>query len=69
MTDKVTIYSDDVKKSIYFIIALTQAQKNPAMQGVLSSRGDLIGGIFDRWINTIPESVIFNKIIFFSCFI
>ena len=63
MTDKVTIYSDDVKKSIYFIIALTQAQKNPAMQGVLSSRGDLIGGIFDRWINTIPESVIFNKII------
>ena len=63
MIDKVTIYSDDVKKSIYFIIALTQAQKNPAMQGVLSSRGDLIGGIFDRWINTIPESVIFNKII------
>lgn len=47
MIDKVTIYSDDVKKSIYFIIALTQAQKNPAMQGVLSSRGDLIGGIFD----------------------
>ena len=33
------------------------------MQGALSSKGDLMGGIFDRWINTIPESVIFNEYI------
>ncbi|MCF7836032.1 MAG: hypothetical protein K9M15_02835 [Candidatus Marinimicrobia bacterium] len=31
------------------------------MYGGLSGKSDYIGGIFDRWINIIPESVIFNK--------
>lgn len=31
------------------------------MQSALSSKNDYICGIFDRWINIIPESVIFNK--------
>lgn len=31
------------------------------MRGALSSKSDYIGGIFDRWINIIPESIIFNK--------
>lgn len=49
-------------KNIYFICSLTQKQKT-SMQGALSSKADLIGGIFDRWINTIPESIIFNEYI------
>lgn len=28
-----------------------------------SSRGDLIGGFFDRWINKIPENLIFKKLL------
>lgn len=47
-------------KNFYFICSLTQKQKS-SMQGALSSKGDLMGGIFDRWINTIPESIIFNE--------
>ena len=31
------------------------------MYGGLSGKSDYIGGIFDRWINIIPESIIFNK--------
>lgn len=51
----------DIKKSIYFITCLAQLQKDSTMYGSLNSKGDLMGGIFDRWINTIPESIIFNK--------
>lgn len=56
------ITKEDVYKYIYFITAIIQRQTS-AMAGSLSSRGDLIGGIFDRWINTVPESLLFNKII------
>lgn len=57
------IERNDVLKSIYFILSMAQNQKSHAMHGSLSSKGDLIGGIFDRWINIIPESVVFNKIL------
>ena len=30
------------------------------MQGALSSKCDLVGGIFDRWISTVHKSIIFN---------
>lgn len=59
---KAEIEIKDVYKYIYFIASITKRQ-NKSMIGALSSRGDLIGGIFDRWINTVPESVVFNKII------
>lgn len=59
----ITIKKDDILKSVYFITAIIQKQSSPTMQGALSSKGDLMGGIFDRWINTVPESIIFNKII------
>lgn len=59
----ITITKKDILKSIYFITAITQKQNSSSMQGALSSKGDLMGGIFDRWINTVPESIIFNKII------
>ena len=61
---EVTIQRNDVLKAIYFILSIAQAQKGNSMHGALSSKGDLIGGIFDRWINVIPESIIFNKILF-----
>ncbi len=45
------ITKNDILKSIYFITAITQKQNSSTMQGALSSKGDLMGGIFDRWIN------------------
>lgn len=59
----VSINKEDVVKNIYFITALVQKQNSSSMQGALSSKGDQMGGIFDRWINTVPESIVFNKII------
>ena len=61
--EEIEINVKDIKKSIYFITCLAQLQKDGTMYGSLNSKGDLMGGIFDRWINTIPESIIFNKII------
>ncbi len=59
----IEISQEDALKTFYFIVALTQNQGSSSMQGALSSKGDLIGGIFDRWINLLPESVVFNKCI------
>lgn len=63
MINEVIVNKEDVYSQIYFIIAVTQKQEHGSMTGALSLKGDLIGGIFDRWINTIPESILFNKII------
>lgn len=57
------VTADDIKKHIYFISAKSQDQGNHAMHGDLTSKSDFMGGIFDRWINTIPESIVFNKIL------
>lgn len=54
----IVIETEDVKPYIYFVCSM--AQRGP-MYGGLGSRSDYMGGIFDRWINIIPESVIFNK--------
>lgn len=59
----VEVNKEDILKSVYFITAIIQKQTSNSMQGALSSKGDLMGGIFDRWINTVPESIVFNKII------
>ena len=59
----VKVNKEDILKSVYFITAIIQKQTSNSMQGALSSKGDLMGGIFDRWINTVPESIFFNKII------
>ena len=61
--NEVKININDVKKAVYFIANLTQMQGDRPMQGALSSKADYMGGIFDRWINIIPENVLFNKII------
>ena len=61
--NEVKISINDAKKAVYFIANLTQMQGDRPMQGALTSKADYMGGIFDRWINIIPESVLFNKII------
>lgn len=58
-----TISKDDIIERIYFITKLVQNQKNGTMQGALTSKSDLMGGIFDRFINTLSDSLIFNKVI------
>lgn len=56
--NKIVINKQDVVPYIYFVCSLAQRGK---MYGGLSGKSDYIGGVFDRWINIIPESVIFNK--------
>jgi len=53
------IKKEDIKPLLYFIIAMFQ-QENTHRQGT-SAKSDLIGGFIDRWINKIPEDMIFNK--------
>jgi len=58
MYKEIIIEKEDVVPYIYFVCSMAQRGK---MYGGLSGKSDYIGGIFDRWINIIPESVIFNK--------
>lgn len=55
---EIIISKEDVVPYIYFVCSMARRGK---MYGGLSGKSDYIGGIFDRWINIIPESVIFNK--------
>ena len=57
------VYKEDIIERIYFITKLVQNQKSATMQGALTSKSDSMGGIFDRFINTISDSLIFEKII------
>lgn len=59
MIHEIKIKKEDIKPLIYFIITMFQ-QDNTHRQGT-SSKSDLIGGFIDRWINKIPEDIIFNK--------
>ncbi len=56
--DKIIISKQDVVPYIYFVCSMAQRGR---MYGGLSGKSDYIGGVFDRWINIIPESIIFNK--------
>lgn len=55
---EILIIKQDVAPYIYFVCSMAQRGR---MYGGLSGKSDYIGGVFDRWINIIPESVIFNK--------
>lgn len=55
---QIIITKQDVVPYIYFVCSMAQRGR---MYGGLSGKSDYIGGVFDRWINIIPESVIFNK--------
>lgn len=58
MDNDIIIRKEDVAPYIYFVCSMAQRGR---MYGGLNGKSDYIGGIFDRWINIIPESVIFNK--------
>lgn len=55
---EIIINKEDVVPYIYFVCSMAQRGR---MYGGISGKSDYIGGVFDRWINIIPESVIFNK--------
>ena len=57
------IKKEDVLKQMYFILSLVQKSDKP-MHSRNGSKLDYMGGIIDRFINTLPESVIFEKILF-----
>ena len=59
----IKIMNEDIADRLYFISSMAQKQNGHAMFSTLNSRGDLIGGIFDRWVNTIPDNILFDKII------
>ena len=63
MHREITVEKVDVLKSIYFIAEMAQNTGEKGMYGGLAGKSDSMGGIFDRWINQIPESIIFNKYI------
>jgi len=58
------ITKDDIIERVFFITKLVQNQNSTTMQGALTSKSDSMGGIFDRFINTISDSLVFEKIIF-----
>lgn len=59
----VNINKEDILKRVYFITKLVQSQNGDTMQGALTSKSDAMGGIFDRFINSLSEDVLFDKII------
>ena len=56
----------DARKCLYFIAEMSQNISDKGMYGTLAGKTDLMGGILDRWINTLCESVVFDKIILFD---
>lgn len=59
---EIEIKRDDIIPYVYFVCSLA-SESQTGMFGGLSLKSDYIGGIFDRWINIIPESIIFDKCI------
>lgn len=61
--NKIYFDKNDILTRVYFITKLVQYQKGSTMQGALTSKSDSMGGIFDRFINTISDSLTFEKIV------
>lgn len=55
---EIVIKKEDIEPFIYFVCSIAQRGK---MYGGLNGKSDSMGGILDRFINIIPESIIFNK--------
>lgn len=58
---KVNLTPDVLRQSCYWIVSKFLLDKFHQQQN--SSRSDLIGGFFDRWINRTPEFLIFQKLL------
>lgn len=61
--NQINFNKNDILERVYFITKLVQNQKGTTMQGALTSKSDSMGGIFDRFINTISDSLVFEKLI------
>lgn len=61
--NQINFTKNDILERVYFITKLVQNQKGTTMQGALTSKSDSMGGIFDRFINTISDSLVFEKLI------
>jgi hypothetical protein len=61
MSKTVTVTKDNISTLLYFILSMFQ-RDTVHRQGT-SSKNDLIGGYIDRWINKIPENLIFNELL------
>lgn len=57
----IQITKEDLYPLLYFIVKMYQTETSHR-QGT-SSKSDFIGGFIDRWINKLPENLIFNKLI------
>lgn len=57
------IVKEDILKRVYFIVNLVQSHNGDTMQGALTSKSDSMGGIFDRFINSLSEEVLFDKVL------
>lgn len=55
------IKKEDILNRIYFIINLVQNQKSDTLHGALTSKSDSMGGIFDRFINTVSDDIVCNR--------
>lgn len=55
----IPVKKQDVLPFVYFVGSMAQQSKNGMY--AFTGKRDLIGGIFDRFINIIPESLSFNK--------
>ncbi len=60
---EIDINKKDVLEQMYFVLSLVQNSDGP-MHSRIGGRNDYMGGIIDRYVNTIVESLIFTKILF-----
>lgn len=60
---EINIQKNDVLKQMYFVLSLVQNANGP-MHSRVGSKNDYMGGILDRYVNTVVESLIFSKLLF-----
>ena len=60
---EIEIDKKDILEQLYFVLSLIQNSNGP-MRSRIGNKNDYMGGIIDRYINTIVESLIFTKILF-----
>ena len=60
---EIRIDKRDVLEQMYFVLSLVQNATGP-MHSRIGGKNDYMGGIIDRYVNTIVESLIFTKILF-----
>ena len=61
MNRDIKVTKQDLMQMVYFIMSKFEFDVYH-MQGT-SSKSDLLGGFIDRWINRIPEVLVFNKLL------